>query len=167
MERGGSVRGSGLRRYRAIERRRLRRRQPRRQRHDLAGGVHVRPGSDPLLLLGPRRQKGNFSVRSPAEARGPATRVDGAGRRQVARRTRPALLLYPACGRAGEEPADGALRAWRSVGPRHLGLQFLRAMVRQPRLRLPAGELSRLHRVWEKVPERRKTNNGASRCTTI
>ena len=51
---------------------RLRDRQPRRQGRELAGGLHLRPGPDPLLRLGTGEPEGHVPLRPPAPAGGPA-----------------------------------------------------------------------------------------------
>ena len=62
--------------------------------------------------------------------------------------------------------AAGARRPRRTLGARRLGLQPAAPVAGQPRLRGAGGELPRLHRLREEVPQWRPTASGPARCTT-
>ena len=67
----------------------------------------------------------------------------------------PAFLTLPKGVPAKDLPAI-VVAARRPLGPRRLGLQQPRPVPRQPRLRGPAAQLPRLHRLRQEVPERRQ-----------
>ena len=71
-------------------------------------------------------------------------------------RARDPGLPHPAEGRPREGPPGDPGPARRPLGPRRLGLQQPRPVPRQPRLRGPAAQLPRLHRLRQEVPERRQ-----------
>ena len=57
-------------------------------------------------------------------------------------------------------PSGGAAGARRPVGARHMGLQPVRAMAHEPRLRRAAAELSRLVGLRQSAPQRRRPRVG-------
>ena len=64
------------------------------------------------------------------------------------------------------EPADGARRARRPVGPGRVGVRPGSAVAGQPRLSVRAGQLPRLDRVRQGVRERRGPRVGRRACRT-
>ena len=114
----------------------------------------------PAITDGSRRTAGHIPVQQPAKAGEPAACGNETGHHPRARRAEDACLSHTAGGRAREESADGAFPPRRSLASRHLGLQFKCSAARQPRLRGAAAQFPWLHRVWEKVHERRRQAMG-------
>ena len=68
-------------------------------------------------------------------------------------------LTFPGM-EGAQGPAGGALGARRAVGSRRLGLRSRGPVVRQSRLRVPAGELPRLDRLRQELRQRRRPRVG-------
>ena len=113
------------------------------------------------LSLRPQGRQGHQAVRPAPGARQGAAGADAVARAQGARRPHARVLSIAAAGlgcqwrrRAGYPRADGAQRARRPVGPRHLRLRQRAPVARESRLRRAGGELPRLHRLRQELRQR-------------
>ena len=132
--------------------------RPRRPHVD--GRVHGRRRPGRLLRVRPGRAGRALPLHA-ARRPGPVPALaDGAVRVRRPRRARDPRLPDVPAGRAAPGPPHRALRARRAVGARHLGLRPDRAVARQPRLPVRAGELPRVDRLRQGVPERGRPRVG-------
>ena len=95
-----------------------------------------------------------LALRAPARAVEVRARADGAVLLPGSRRPDHQRLPNLPARRRSRRTADGATRAWWPVGARRLGLRPAGAVAGQPRLSVHPGQLPRLDRLRQGVPQR-------------